>query len=92
MLWFDWDTQKAESNQRKHHVSFQEVATIFSDPLSHTYPDPNHSINEQRYITIGLSEFGNILVVAHTNEGDLIRIISARKATRKERHYYEKGE
>jgi uncharacterized DUF497 family protein len=66
-----------------------EAATIFSDPLSTTFFDPDHSIGEERYITIGLSRFGTLLIVAHADRGDNVRIISARKATRHERKFYE---
>lgn len=91
MIWFDWSTQKAVSNFKKHQVSFNEAATIFSDPMSFTFPDHDHSINEQRYITIGLSEQNRCLIVAHTDENEIIRIISARRATRKEINYYEEN-
>ncbi|MEA5554386.1 BrnT family toxin [Anabaena cylindrica UHCC 0172] len=88
---FEWNPNKAELNFEKHGVSFQEAATTFNDPLSVTFPDPDHSIGESRYVIIGISRFGQILVVAHTDRGDKIRIISARKATRKERKFYEEG-
>lgn len=86
---FEWDPNKAAQNLKKHKVSFHEAATVFGDPLSTTFPDPDHSIEESRYITIGLSHRGKLLIVAHTDLDDHIRIISARKATRKERKYYE---
>ena len=86
---FDWDRHKAASNQRKHGVSFREAATIFADPLSWTFPDPDHSEDEDRFITIGTSQLGNLLVIAHTDQVETIRIISARKATRRERRFYE---
>jgi len=76
---FEWSTEKAEKNINKHSVSFQEALTVFQDTLSLTYPDMDHSADEDRYLIIGLSSFGN----------DNIRIISARKATKKERHFYE---
>ncbi|MBN1782566.1 BrnT family toxin [bacterium] len=91
MLWFEWDYAKAESNEKKHQIGFHEAATVFSDLLSHTYPDPMHSRLEHRYITMGLSEFQRLLVVAHTEERNIIRIISARKATRRERRFYEEN-
>lgn len=89
---FEWDPQKAASNQRKHGVSFHEAASVLGDPLSITYYDPDHSAAEQRFITVGMSQFGRVLMVAHTDCGDNIRIISARTTTRQERKYYEEGE
>lgn len=86
---FEWDPDKAESNEKKHAVVFSEAATVFGDPLSITLPDPDHSIGEERFITIGLSRFGNLLIVSHADRGDCIRIISARGVTRRERVFYE---
>ncbi|MGR9052642.1 MAG: BrnT family toxin [Gammaproteobacteria bacterium] len=86
---FEWNTEKAEKNIRKHGVSFQEALTVFRDTLSITYPDLDHSVDEDRYLIIGLSSFENVLVISHTFRNDNIRIISARKATYKERHFYE---
>ena len=88
---FEWSTEKAKINFKKHNVSFQEAGTVFNDPLSLTFPDPDHSIEESRYIIIGMSRLGQVLVVAHTDRGTNIRIISARKATPKERRFYEQG-
>jgi uncharacterized protein len=88
---FDWDPNKAASNLRRHNVSFGEAATVFSDPLSTTVPDPDHSLDEDRAITVGLSHRGRLLMVAHTERGDRIRIISARELTRTERAQYEEG-
>jgi uncharacterized protein len=88
---FEWNPNKAELNLEKHGVSFQEAATVFNDPLSVTFPDPDHSIGENRYVIIGISQFGQLLVVAHTDRGDKVRIISARKVTRQERRFYEEG-
>jgi hypothetical protein len=88
---FEWNPSKAELNIEKHGVSFQEAATIFNDPLSITFPDPDHSIGENRYVIIGVSQFGQLLVVAHTDRGEKVRIISARKVTRQERRFYEEG-
>lgn len=88
---FEWNLDKAVLNVEKHSVSFQEAATVFDDPLSVTFPDPNHSIGESRYIIIGISRFGQLLVVAHTDRGEKTRIISARKATRQEKRFYEEG-
>ena len=89
---FEWDQQKAGGNLKKHGVSFQEAASVLGDPLSITYHDPDHSITEFRFITVGISRSGQVLMVAHTDRGDTIRIISARKTTRQERKYYEEGE
>ncbi|MTJ50529.1 BrnT family toxin [Dolichospermum sp. UHCC 0259] len=88
---FEWNPNKAELNFKKHGVSFQEAATTFNDPLSVTFPDPDHSIGESRYVIIEISRFRQILVVAHTDREDKIRIITARKATRQERKFYEEG-
>ncbi len=86
---FEWDLEKAAANLRKHGVSFAEAATLFGDPLSRTFPDPDHSLDEQRFLTVGMSEGRRLLVVAHIEHGDSIRIISARPATRRERRWYE---
>jgi uncharacterized DUF497 family protein len=88
---FEWNPQKAESNLKKHGVSFQEAASVFGDALSITYYDPDHSTKEHRFITAGTSRTGRFLMVAHTDRGDNVRIISARKMTRQERRYYEEG-
>jgi len=88
---FEWDPNKAAQNLQKHKVSFEEAATVFRDTLSVTVPDPDHSVEEDRYITIGLSGRMRLLMVAHTERGDRIRIISARVLTRKEREQYEEG-
>ena len=88
---FDGDPRKAARNLRRHNVSFGEAATVFSDPSSTTVPDPDHSHNEDRSITIGLSHRGRLLMVAHTDRGDRLRIISARALTRAERTQYEEG-
>jgi uncharacterized DUF497 family protein len=86
---FEWDPAKARRNQRKHRVSFHEAATAFGDPLAVTYPDPDHSLSESRFITVGVSNAGSLLFVAHTERQDRIRIISARQATSGERELYE---
>jgi uncharacterized DUF497 family protein len=86
---FEWDPRKAAQNRRKHGVSFQEAATIFADPLGLTYDDPDHSAWEQRFITVGMSDAGRILIVAHADRNETIRIISARKTTTSERRHYE---
>jgi uncharacterized DUF497 family protein len=79
------------ANQRKHRVSFHEASTIFGDPLAITFDDPDHSIGEQRFLTSGFSRLDRLLVVAHTERADRIRIISARVATRQEKKIYEEG-
>jgi len=86
-----WDPRKATSNVRKHGVSFEEATTVLRDPLSATGADPDHPIDEDRFVTFGISELGRILVVCHTEERETIRIISARKATKGERELYEEG-
>ncbi len=89
LLEFEWDSKKAATNLRKHRISFREAAMVFSDDLAFTYDDASHSHGEERYITLGMSDKGRVLVVAHAARGDRIRIISARKATRRERKSYE---
>ncbi len=86
---FEWDRSKAAENLRKHRVSFNEAATVFGDFLGTTAADPDHSAGERRYITVGLSNLGRLLMVAHAERGDRIRIISARTLTRSERRAYE---
>jgi len=86
---FEWDPDKAASNLAKHGVSFAEAATAFADPLSLTIFDPDHSKNEDRYLLLGLSTFGNLVVVSHTDRSGTIRIINARRAERRERLQYE---
>lgn len=88
---FEWDTEKAESNLQKHEVSFEEAATAFFDPLSLTILDPLHSNEENRFVTIGLSNQQRHLVVVHSEGDDRIRIISARLAIASERKRYESG-
>ena len=87
---FEWDPEKAAKNLQKHEVSFGEAATVFGDTLGITFRDPGHSLEEDRYITIGMSSRHRLLMVAHTERGDRIRIISARELTRSEREAYEK--
>ena len=82
---FEWDSEKAAENLAKHGVSFDEAATVFFDPLSMTIPDPDHSVGEPRFITMGGSSSGRILAVAHTERGATIRLISARPASASER-------
>lgn len=91
-LQFEWDPNKAARNIEKHQVSFDEAATVFDDPMFITFIDEEHSIDEERYITIGLSKYGRLLLVAHTEREERIRIISARKATKKEEQFYAEAE
>lgn len=86
---FEWDPIKAAQNRRKHGIAFQEAATVFGDPIGVTYDDPDHSITEHRFITVGTSSAGRLLIVAHADRGESIRIISARKTTPRERQLYE---
>ena len=88
---FSWDSKKAAANLKKHGVSFEEASTVFRDTLSTTGSDPDHSDGERRFVTFGVSKKNRLLVVAHTEETDSIRIISARLATRQERKIYEEG-
>ena len=90
-LTFEWDPRKARSNLIKHGVGFEEASTVFGDVSSLTIPDPEHSRTEKRYVTMGTTFTGKLLVVVHTDRGDNIRIISARRASRRERSSYEKG-
>ncbi len=89
---FEWDSRKAKSNHAKHRVAFEEASTVFGDVLSLTIADPSHSRpGEERFVTIGNSYVGRVLVVVHCDVEDSIRIISARRATRRERKDYEQG-
>ena len=89
MIDFEWDPRKARVNLRKHGVSFYDATTVLRDSLGVTIYDPDHSEEEDRYITIGISGSGRLLMVAHTDRGDRIRIINARELTRAEREAYE---
>ena len=89
---FDWDSRKARSNLKKHALSFEEAATVFYDPLSATFDDPDHSDEESRYITVGYSSQNKLCVVVHTEREDALRIISARQATTQERKRMKKGQ
>lgn len=88
---FDWDPRKAKENLRKHKISFEEAATVFFDDLAQVASDPDHSDEEDRFIIVGLSANNRLLIVVHClrEDGDLIRLISARKLTAKERSQYE---
>jgi uncharacterized protein len=88
---FEWDENKAAANLLKHGVSFEEAATVFGDPLSDTFDDPDHSVEEQRFVIIGVSRRDRLLIVAHTDNGDTVRLISAREPTRGEREFYEES-
>jgi uncharacterized protein len=88
---FEWDENKATRNFVKHGVSFEEATTVFGDLLSETFDDPDHSVGERRFIIVGISEKGRILVVAHADNGEVIRLISAREPTHREREFYEEG-
>jgi uncharacterized DUF497 family protein len=90
-LQIEWDPEKAESNLRKHNVGFDEAATVFDDPQFITLLDEEHSIGEERYITVGRSNRDRLLLVAHTDRDGRIRIISAWKVTNHERRFYEDG-
>jgi len=86
---FEWDPRKAAKNLAQHGVDFAEAQTIFGDPLETTIPDPDHSLGERRFLSIGRSEAGRLVVVAYTERGDRVRLISARVATARERRAYE---
>jgi len=86
---FEWDPKKSKRNLKKHGVSFEEAVTVFYDPMSATFDDPDHAVGEYRYITIGLSSRDRLLVIAHAERGESIRIISARPATTRERKRHE---
>ena len=88
---FEWNSTKAQLNFSKHGISFEEASTIFGDPLSITSPDPDHSEEEARWISIGVSTNFKTIVVVHTDRAETLRIISARLATKRERECYERG-
>jgi len=88
---FAWGSGKAAANLKRHDVDFREAATVFDDPLSTTFPDVDHSASERRFVIVGTSAPGRVLVVAYTEQGETVRIISARPATRRERTFYEEG-
>jgi hypothetical protein len=90
-LTFEWNEVKAKANFKKHKVKFEEGKTIFNDPFLFTFPDSKHSGNEERYINIGLSANGRVIILTHTERQGKIRIISCRKATTRERRFYEEG-
>lgn len=90
-LQFEWDDNKARANLAKHDVSFEEASTVFADAGSITIPDPAHSQAEDRFVVLGQSHRQRLLVVVHTERGDKIRLISARRASRNERRHYEEN-
>jgi uncharacterized protein len=89
---FEWDEEKAKINIAKHGISFSEAATVFGDPLSIPLDDPDHSYDEKRFLLIGQSSIGSLLIVSYTEREERIRIISARDVTRSERKFYEEAE
>ena len=91
MLQFEWDPNKNDTNVEKHGITFKEAATVFGDPFSYTFDDPDNSDGELRFLTFGLASTGKLLVVSHTEREDKIRIISARELTKRERKSYEGG-
>lgn len=88
-LRFEWDHRKALINKKKHGLAFEEASTVFGDPLSLTIPDPAHSVGEDRFITIGTSAKNRLIVIVYTEHYDIVRIVSARKATKTEKRQYE---
>ena len=89
---YEWDPKKAAANLKKHKVSFEEAASVFADPFALTFDDPDHSVEERRFITIGTSSSGRVVFVSHVDQGeDQVRIISARGATKSEAHGYQKS-
>lgn len=88
---FEWDPKKATANRRKHGVTFEEATSALRDVFSATAHDPDHSDDEERFVTFGISSQGRLLTVSHTDRGNAIRIISARLATNIERQIYEEG-
>ena len=91
LIRFEWDLSKVALNRRKHRVSFEEASAVFGDPLSLTIPDPDGSDDEVRFVTLGRSNVGRLLVVVHTERDGIIRLISARRASRHERTNYEEN-
>ena len=88
---FEWDARKASANFKKHGVTFEEASSVFFDPLATTYPDPDHSLDERREITLGYTMKKDLVFVSHCERGERIRIIGARPATRAERRKHEEG-
>ena len=88
---FEWDPEKARANEQSHDLSFHEGATVFGDPMAITFSDPDHSEDEERYLTLGLSRLNRLVVISHTESAGKTRIISARFMSRQERRIYEEG-
>jgi len=88
---FEWDRRKAELNRRKHGITFEEAASVLADPLELMIADPDHSIEEDRFVSVGQSALGRLLVVGYTERGSKIRLIFARRATWPERFDYEEA-
>ncbi len=88
---FEADPAKAAQNLKKHKVSFEEAASVFGDSMAYTFPDPDHSVGEERWLTFGMSRMGRILAIIYTEGRGTIRLISARVATKHERSIYEEG-
>lgn len=86
-----WDKKKAIENLKKHDVSFEEAQTVFDDPLYVDFYDPDHSYDEHRFLILGESHRGRLLIVSYTERGDVVRVISAREVTDKERKHYEES-
>jgi len=91
VLKFEWDPQKAASNLAKHGVQFEEAATVFGDPLGRIERDPRHSVDEERFVVLGFSREEHLLAVMFAERAEAIRIVSARRATPRERRDYEQG-
>jgi uncharacterized protein len=88
---YEWDEAKSASNREKHGVSFEEAATVFGDPLYVDFYDPDHSVDEHRYLIMGQSTAGRLLIVSYTEKDEVVRLISAREVTSSERRAYEEG-
>lgn len=88
---YEWDETKAARNLDKHRVSFEEAVTVFGDPLYIDFYDPDHSVEEHRYLIMGQSTAGRLLIVSYTEQDEIVRLISAREATSSERRAYEEG-
>ena len=88
---YEWDQEKAATNLEKHGVSFEEASTVFGDPLYIDFYDPDHSIEERRYLIMGQSTAGRLLIVSYTERDEVVRFISAREVTPSERRAYEEG-
>ena len=92
ILGFEWDEEKASANLKKHRVSFDEAVSAFDDPMLITFSDPLHSEGEERFLSIGISSKNRVLIIAHTDRANKVRIVNCRKATASERKQYEEKE